>query len=142
MRSYPQFEDLGLDPAADLTEDMRKAPAATEALRKNDHPKHQIGRTVMTTVTECRNCTVPVTNGDLCTFCTTYTPPETPAQQLDVAVNRIDILRHDLNAILDSLPPDAPLFAVADLTTGICHLKRAAVAIDRSADQLEAAEVK
>ena len=38
MRNYPQFEDLGLDPDADRTEDMRRAPAATEALRKNDHP--------------------------------------------------------------------------------------------------------
>jgi hypothetical protein len=74
----------------------------------------------------------------VCTFCASYTPPETPAQQLDVAVNRIDLLRHDLNAVLGSLPADAPLFGCADLTTGICHLKRAAVFIDRAADQLEA----
>jgi hypothetical protein len=40
MRDYPQesHADLGLDPDADRTPDMRKAPAATEALRKNDHP--------------------------------------------------------------------------------------------------------
>ena len=35
MPDYPQFEDLGLIDN-DNTEDMRKAPAATEALQ-NDH---------------------------------------------------------------------------------------------------------
>jgi len=86
---------------------------------------------------ECRHCTVPVETGDTCSFCTTYVPPATVAQQLDVAVNRINLLRHDLNEVLDSLPADAPLFGCADLVTGICHLKRAAVAIDRAGAQLE-----
>lgn len=36
MRDYPQHEDLGLVDD-DLTPDMRKAPAATEALQKNTH---------------------------------------------------------------------------------------------------------
>jgi hypothetical protein len=58
--------------------------------------------------------------------------------RLDDAVNQINLLRRDLNAVLDSLPADAPLFACADLTTGICHLKRAAMVIDRAVDQLEA----
>ncbi|OKH65398.1 hypothetical protein EB73_21905 [Mycobacterium sp. SWH-M3] len=88
----------------------------------------------------CRHCTVPVPAGaDVCSFCATYTPPETPAQRLDVAVNKVDILRHDLNALLNALPADAPLLGVAGLTIGICHLKRAAVMLDRAADQLEAA---
>lgn len=93
---------------------------------------------------QCRSCTVPIDTGDICAFCQSYTPPETVPQQLDVAVNRIDLLRVDLNKILDSLPPDAPLFGCGDLTIGICHLKRASVAIDRASDQLEAAaaEVK
>ncbi|OHT93188.1 hypothetical protein [Mycobacterium syngnathidarum] len=84
---------------------------------------------------------MPTAGGGLCAFCDAYTPPETVPQQLDVAVNRIDLLRADLNKILDSLPSDAPLFGCADLTTGICHLKRASVAIDRAADTLEAVEV-
>lgn len=42
MRIYPAHEDLGLDPEADRTEDMRKAPAATEALRNHDHPNAQM----------------------------------------------------------------------------------------------------
>lgn len=88
--------------------------------------------------TKCKHCTVPVDSGDTCQFCATYVPPATVAQQLDVAVNRIDLLRHDLNAVLGALPADAPLFACADLTTGICHLKRASVALDRAAAQLEA----
>ena len=27
---------------------------------------------------ECRHCTVPVDRGDICTFCRTYVPPESP----------------------------------------------------------------
>lgn len=92
----------------------------------------------MSTITQCIHCTVPVETGDTCQFCATYTPPESPAQQLDVAVNRLDILRADLNKVLDSLPSDAPLFACADLTTGICHLKRASEKINRAAEVLEA----
>jgi len=92
----------------------------------------------MTIQTECTSCTVPVDFGDTCNFCSNYTPPETVSQKIDVAVNKIDLLRHDLNAVLDSLPANAPLFGCADLTTGICHLKRAAVALDRANDILEA----
>ena len=40
MREYPQFEDLGLDPDSDQTEDMRKAPAATEALQSQPPNGH------------------------------------------------------------------------------------------------------
>ena len=32
MRTYPAHEDLGLNPEADRTEDMRKPPAATEGV--------------------------------------------------------------------------------------------------------------
>lgn len=92
----------------------------------------------MTMLTECRHCAVPTEGTDVCNFCSSYVPPESPAQQLDVAVNRIDILREDLNKVLDSLPSDAPLFGCADLTTGICHLKRASEKINRAAEVLEA----
>ena len=68
--------------------------------------------------------------------------PVQVAQQLDQLTGTIDELRRTGNAILDLLPTDAPLFACADLTTGICHLKRAAVALDRAADQLAAAEIQ
>lgn len=92
----------------------------------------------MTQTTACKRCTVPTDGTDVCNFCSSYVPPESPAQQLDVAVNRIDILRADLNKVLDSLPSDAPLFGCADLTTGICHLKRASEKINRAAEVLEA----
>lgn len=36
-RPQESHPDLGLNPEADQTEDMRKAPAATEALQKNIH---------------------------------------------------------------------------------------------------------
>ncbi|MDN4521419.1 hypothetical protein QYF68_26875 [Mycolicibacterium austroafricanum] len=81
---------------------------------------------------------MPVEDGDTCAFCMAYTPPETPAQQLDVAVNRVDLVRTDVNAALRTLPVDAPLFAVTDVVIALNHLRQAAVALDRASDALEA----
>lgn len=92
----------------------------------------------MTTVTECKHCTVPTSGSDTCSFCATYVPPETPAQRLDVAANRVDILRQDINSVVHDLPTDAPLFAVADVVTALGHLRQAAVLLDRANDVLEA----
>lgn len=102
----------------------------------------------MTIQTECKHCTVPLndpartsqheTDGT-CTFCADYTPPETPAQRIDVAVNRVDLLRHDVNEVLRGLPINAPLMAVVDIVTALGHLRQAAVALDRANDQIEAA---
>ncbi|MDW5613241.1 hypothetical protein [Mycolicibacterium sp. D5.8-2] len=95
---------------------------------------------MMTThTTGCKHCTVPTPTGqDVCTFCASYTPPETPAQRLDVAVNRIDLLRRDINGVVQDLPADAPLFAVADVVTALGHLRQSAVLLDRANDVLEA----
>ena len=88
---------------------------------------------------QCRHCTVPTSAGqDACSFCQSYTPPETVAQRIDVAVNKVDLLRHDLNEILRELPESAPLFAVADIVVALGHLRRAAVALDKATDALEA----
>jgi hypothetical protein len=87
---------------------------------------------------QCRSCTVPIDTGDTCSFCATYTPPETTAQRLDVLVNKIDLVRHDLNVELQGLPADAPLMAVVDLVTSLGHLRQAAVALDKCTDSLEA----
>lgn len=92
----------------------------------------------MTIQTACASCTVPVDSGDICNFCSNYTPPQTVPQKIDVAVNKTDLLRHDLNEILRVLPADAPLMGVVDLVTALGHLKRAAVALDRATDALEA----
>lgn len=93
---------------------------------------------------ECCHCTVPVDDGDVCGFCQSYTPPETAAQRIDVVVNRVDLLRADINAVLTGLPADAPLMAVVDVVTALGHLRRAAVLLDKANDALEiaAAEVK
>lgn len=104
----------------------------------------------MTTVTPtecCKHCAVPLndpartsqheTDG-VCTFCADYTPPETPAQQVDVAVNRVDLIRADVNKVLRELPVNAPLMAIVDIVTALGHLRQAAVALDRANDQLEA----
>lgn len=93
------------------------------------------------TTTQCRHCTVPVVGGNVCTFCDSYVPPETAAQRLDVAVNRIDLLRADINRALLEVSSTAPLMAVVDVVTALGHLRQAAVALDRATDQLEAAEV-
>lgn len=87
---------------------------------------------------QCHRCTGPTNGADVCPFCATYTPPTTMAQQLDVLVNRIDIIRADGNDILQGLPDDAPLFAVTDLVVALNHLKRAAVSLDKASDALEA----
>ncbi|SDC25527.1 hypothetical protein SAMN04488581_0393 [Mycolicibacterium neoaurum] len=86
--------------------------------------------------TKCPSCMVPTTGNGLCSFCQTYTPPETVPQKIDVAINKIALLGKDLNGVYDALPADAPLFGCADLATGICHLRRAAEAIDRASRQL------
>ncbi|MCF6386525.1 hypothetical protein L2K20_06040 [Mycobacterium sp. MBM] len=90
-------------------------------------------------VDQCQHCTVPTPAGQsVCGFCADYTPPATPAQRLDVAVNKVDLVRHDVNEVLSALPADAPLMAVVDVVTALNHLKRAAVALDRATDALEA----
>lgn len=97
---------------------------------------------MMTQQPECPTCSVPTDTGDVCAFCRDYTPPETPTQRLDVATNRVDLLRRDLNEVLRGLPADAPLMAVVDLVTALGHLRQAAVALDKAADQLEAADTE
>ncbi|MDO3240027.1 hypothetical protein P5W04_07855 [Mycobacteroides abscessus subsp. abscessus] len=93
---------------------------------------------------QCPSCTVPTAGGGLCSFCESYSAPETAAQKIDTLVNRVDIVRRDGNDILQGLPADAPLMAVVDLVTALGHLKRAAVALDKANAQFEAAaaEVK
>lgn len=92
----------------------------------------------MMTQTKCKHCTVQKTaDQDVCSFCASYSPPETVAQHIDIAVNKVDLLRHDLNEILRELPESAPLFAVADIVVALGHLRRSAVALDRATDALE-----
>ena len=87
--------------------------------------------------TGCRHCTVPTNGPEVCGFCATYTPTDTAAQRFDVAVNRVDLIRADLNAELRQLPADAPLFAVTDLVIALNHLRQAAVALDKASDAIE-----
>jgi hypothetical protein len=92
----------------------------------------------MTIQIQCKRCTVPTEHGDICPFCATYTPPATTSQRLDVAVNRVDLIRFDLNTELRQLSSSAPLFAVTDLVIALNHLRQAAVALDKASDVLEA----
>lgn len=65
----------------------------------------------------------------------------TTPQRLDDAVNRVDVIRADLNAVLRDLAADdnAPMFVVVDLVNALYHLRHAAVLIDQANDRLEAA---
>ncbi|SLL01226.1 Uncharacterised protein [Mycobacteroides abscessus subsp. abscessus] len=92
----------------------------------------------MTTVSQCQHCTVPTEGTVICSFCQTYSPPETPAQHLDVVVNKVDLLRHDINEILRELPDTVPLMTAVDIVTALGHLRKAAVALDRATDALQA----
>ena len=66
-----------------------------------------------------------------------------PAPNTDIAlvcdqsVNMVDVVRHDLNELLQTLPRTATLFACLDLVTALGHLRQAAVLVDRAADALE-----
>lgn len=84
----------------------------------------------------CKHCTVPVDDGEVCGFCQSYTPPESVAQRLDVAVNKVDLLRHDLNEILRELPDDTPLMAIVDIVTALGLLRRATVSLDKATDAI------
>lgn len=158
MRTYPAHEDLGLvddDHTEDLRPNTRTAPVdpvlPAPAGTAQNQLNHQVEKGSSMTVPisgpvavaqECRHCTVPTDGADVCAFCRTYVAPATLAQQLDAATNRIDLLRRDLNAVLRELPTDSPLFAAVELVTGLCHLKRAAVALDRAADLIDTEAVQ
>ncbi|WP_082702952.1 hypothetical protein [Mycobacterium sp. IS-1496] len=68
--------------------------------------------------------------------------PAAARRILENAVNRVDLVRADLNTVLRELSPDVPLFAVVDLVTALGHLRQAAVLVDGVADALEAVEVR
>lgn len=148
MRHYPQHEDLGLDPEADRTEDLRSGnsdaaragtPAASEPTN-HQSTQFEEGNTMMTRSdqrAQCVHCTVPTNGGDTCSFCANYTPPMTVAQQLDAMVNLVDLARIDGNKMLRELPRDTGLFAVVDIVTALNHLRQAACLLDKAADALE-----
>lgn len=61
-----------------------------------------------------------------------------PTWLLDEAVNRLDALRLDLDAVLRTLPDDAPLWSVVDLADVNDQLRTARAVLDRCADNIGA----
>ena len=59
-------------------------------------------------------------------------------QRLDDAVNRIDLIRADLNAVVRDMPEDVPIFALVDIVNALWNLRNASVLIDKATDALEA----
>ncbi len=98
-----------------------------EGLDLNAH--HYEGVSVMSSISECRHCTVPTTEGDVCAFCSSYTAP------VDDAL--ADAVSHTAAAIaaaaetLEHLPADAPLFGAVDVVNALAHLRKAASRLDR-----------
>jgi len=109
----------------------RNAPGGagtpTEGRDLNAH--HYEGVSVMSSISECRHCTVPTTEGDVCAFCSSYTAP------VDDAL--ADAVSHTAAAIaaaaetLEHLPADAPLFGAVDVVNALAHLRKAASRLDR-----------
>ncbi len=62
----------------------------------------------------------------------------TAPQQVDDAVNRIDLIRADVNALIRELPDTVPMFALVDIVNALWNLRNASVLLDKAADALEA----
>lgn len=65
--------------------------------------------------------------------------PTAGAQRLDDAVNRIDLVRADINAVIRELPDDTPMFVIVDITNALWNLRNASVLLDKASDTIEAA---
>lgn len=90
---------------------------------------------------QCKHCTVPTDGADVCSFCSSYTPPgpePTAPQRLDDAVNRIDLIRANVNAVIRDLPDASPMFAIVNVVNALWNLRNAAVLLDKATDALEA----
>jgi len=127
-----------------MNPEISEAPEAATSGASEPTTRQAIERGTTMTVPingQCRHCTVPVDSGDTCAFCSSYVPPETASQGLDIAVNRIDLLRIDINDALRELATDAPLFCVVDIVTALGHLRQVSVLIDRVAASLDAEAV-
>lgn len=59
-------------------------------------------------------------------------------QALDDAVNRIDLIRADINAVVRDMPEGVPMFALLDIVNALWNLRNASVLIDKATDALEA----
>lgn len=98
-----------------------------EGLDLNAH--HYEGVSVMTSISECRHCTVPTTEGDVCAFCSSYTAPVDDALA-DAVSHTAAAIAAALDA-LEQLPADAPLFGAVDIVSALAHLRKAASRLDR-----------
>ncbi|MCX2712038.1 hypothetical protein [Mycolicibacterium sp. J2] len=77
----------------------------------------------------------PIPGDSSVTAVTSVTP-----RRLDDSVNRVDVIRADLNTVLHELASDnAPMFVVVDVVNALYHLRAAAVLIDQANDRLERA---
>lgn len=61
-------------------------------------------------------------------------------QRLDDSVNRIDLVRADINAVIRELPDDVPMFVLVDVVNALYNLRNASVLLDKATDTLEAEE--
>lgn len=114
MRTYPAHEDLSLDPGADRTEDLRREKTTTPVLEhrgRQTNPHQKVGNTMKAHI-----------------------------QRLDDSVNKIDLVRADINAVIRELPDDVPMFVLVDVVNALYNLRNASVLLDKATDTLEAEE--
>jgi hypothetical protein len=62
----------------------------------------------------------------------------THTQRLDDAVNRIDLIRADINSVIGALPEDVPMFALVDVVNSLWNLRNASVLLNKATEALEA----
>lgn len=62
---------------------------------------------------------------------------QSTAQRLDDAVNRIDLVRADINAVIRDMPEDSPMFVIVDIVNALWNLRNASVVLDKATDTLE-----
>ncbi|BBX00470.1 hypothetical protein [Mycolicibacterium moriokaense] len=63
----------------------------------------------------------------------------THTQRLDDAVNRIDLIRADINAVIRDLPENVPMLALVDVVNSLWNLRNASVLLNKATETLEAA---
>lgn len=62
---------------------------------------------------------------------------QSTAQRLDDAVNRIDLVRADINAVIRDMPEDSPMWVIVDIVNALWNLRNASVVLDKATDALE-----
>lgn len=87
----------------------------------------------MPSISECRHCTVPTTEGDVCTFCADYTPPAPRNERLANLGDMLGKFAGIVERAAERMPADTPLWTTIDTVTAAAHLRAAARLLNQAA---------